>query len=236
MNRLAAYEDSDTQSADALVREYLPLVQRIALRLKAKLPPDIEVDDLLQVGLMGLLRAKESYDASQGASFSTYAGIRIKGAMLDEIRTNDWLPRSIQSQFRQVSEAIESLDAQLGRPAQDAEIADALSMSLEEYQQLAGRLSCARMTHIEDSEEASMAESKLANPFEEVGDEASRMALVDAIQKLPEKERLMMSLYYSEDLNLKEIGAVLGVSESRVSQIHGQALARLRSALRAWNG
>ncbi|MEM9397052.1 MAG: sigma-70 family RNA polymerase sigma factor, partial [Pseudomonadota bacterium] len=154
MNRLAAYEDSETRSADTLVREYLPLVQRIALRLKAKLPPDIEVDDLLQVGLMGLLRAKDSYDPAQGASFSTYAGIRIKGAMLDEIRANDWLPRSIQSQFRQVSEAIESLDAQLGRPAQDAEIAEALGTSLEEYQQLAGRLACARMTHIEDSEEA----------------------------------------------------------------------------------
>ncbi|MEM6545533.1 MAG: RNA polymerase sigma factor FliA [Pseudomonadota bacterium] len=236
MNRLAAYEDSETRSADTLVREYLPLVQRIALRLKAKLPPDIEVDDLLQVGLMGLLRAKDSYDPAQGASFSTYAGIRIKGAMLDEIRANDWLPRSIQSQFRQVSEAIESLDAQLGRPAQDAEIAEALGTSLEEYQQLAGRLACARMTHIEDSEEAAMAESEHANPFQEVGDEASRRALADAIQNLPEKERLMMSLYYSEDLNLKEIGAVLGVSESRVSQIHGQALARLRSALRAWNG
>ncbi|MEM6484871.1 MAG: RNA polymerase sigma factor FliA [Pseudomonadota bacterium] len=232
---IAAYEESNIPSADALVHEFLPLVQRIALRLKVKLPPDIELDDLLQVGLMGLLRARESYDPSQGASFSTYAGIRIKGAMLDEMRSNDWLPRSVQTQFRQVSEAIEELDKQLGRPAQDAEVAEAMGMSLHEYQSMAGKLACARMTHIEDSDEAAQAEANNeSNPLEALGDIASREALVEAIDRLPEKERLMMSLYYAEDLNLKEIGAILGVSESRVSQLHGQALARLRAGLKAW--
>jgi RNA polymerase sigma factor for flagellar operon FliA len=221
---------------DSLVREYLPLVKKIALRLAAKLPAEIELDDLLQVGLMGLLRARDSYDAAQGASFSTYAGIRIKGAMLDEIRAHDWLPRSVQRQLSQVASAIERVDARLGRPAQDAEIALELNMELPEYQRLAGELACARMTHVEDSIEAGSAEAQSANPSEQFGEIAFRDALVAAVDQLPERERLMMSLYYSDGLNLKEIGAVLGVSESRVSQLHGQALARLRAGLSDWRG
>ena len=232
--QFAADTDRPGASADALLREHLPLVQRIARRLKARLPDTIELDDLLQVGLMGLLRARESYDASQGASFATYAGIRIKGAMLDEIRAHDWLPRSVQSRFRQVAEAIERAEARLGRPAQDREIADELGLPLDDYQRLAAELACARMTPIEDSVEAAQAEADAANPYEQVGAAGSRAALAQAIERLPERERLMMSLYYTEDLNLREIGAVLGVSESRVSQLHGQALARLRNALTAW--
>ncbi len=234
MNRVAAYQSDDAASADALVREYLPLVKKIGLRLAAKLPAEIELDDLMQVGLMGLLRARDSYDAEQGASFATYAGIRIKGAMLDEIRTHDWLPRSVQVQLRRVSEAIARVDARLGRQSQDADIADELGMSLGEYQQLSGQLACARMTHIADSVEAEEAVDEEASPFDAVGRESFRAALGEAVKTLPEKEQLMMSLYYAEGLNLKEIGAVLGVSESRVSQLHGQALARLRATLSAW--
>ncbi|MDP5054075.1 MAG: RNA polymerase sigma factor FliA [Congregibacter sp.] len=236
MSRVSAYAETVASSADALVREYLPLVKKIGLRLAAKLPAEIELDDLMQVGLIGLLRARDSYDATQGASFSTYAGIRIKGAMLDEIRAHDWLPRSVQSQLRRVSEAIERADARLGRPAQDADIAAELDMPLDDYQELSGQLACARMTHIEDSIEAESAALEPTTPFDEVGDESFRQALAESVLQLPEKERLMMSLYYAESLNLKEIGAVLGVSESRVSQLHGQALARLRVTLAHWRG
>lgn len=236
MSRVSAYAEPVASSADTLVREYLPLVKKIGMRLAAKLPSEIELDDLMQVGLMGLLRARESYDATQGASFGTYASIRIKGAMLDEIRAHDWLPRSVQGQLRRVSEAIEKADARLGRPARDAEIAAELAMPTDDYQQLAGQLACARMTHLEDSTEAETAAVEASSPFEEVGKSGFREALADAVTHLPEKERLMMSLYYSDSLNLKEIGAVLGVSESRVSQLHGQALARLRVTLAQWRG
>ena len=234
MSRTPASADTQAASPDTLVREYLPLVKKIALRLAAKLPSEIELDDLTQVGLMGLLRASESYDGAQGASFQTYAGIRIKGAMLDEIRARDWLPRSVQGKLRQVAEALERADARLGRPARDAEVAAELGMQVDEYQQLAGQLACARMTHLEDSADSDTAAGSEWNPFEQVDDAGMREALMQAVNRLPEKQRLMMSLYYVEDLNLKEIGAVLGVSESRVSQIHGQALARLRTALNEW--
>lgn len=234
MNRVAAYASDSATHADALVREYLPLVKKIGLRLAAKLPAEIELDDLMQVGLIGLLKARDSYDAGQGASFATYAGIRIKGAMLDELRAHDWLPRSVQEQLRRVSAAIERVDARLGRPAHDAEIADELDMPVSDYQQLAGQLACARMTHIADSVEAEQAVDETAGPLDAVDRESFREALGDAVDTLPERERLMMSLYYAEGLNLKEIGAVLGVSESRVSQLHGQALARLRATLSAW--
>lgn len=236
MSRLAAYSGNEAESADALVREYLPLVKKIALRLAVKLPSEIELDDLMQVGLMGLLRARDSYDAAQGASFATYAGIRIKGAMLDELRGNDWLPRSVQEQFSRVAAAIERLDGRLGRPPRDTEIAEELGMALVDYQALAGRLACARMTPLDEADEPGNTAATVTadETFLQVGDAGFREALAGAVTRLPEKEQLMMSLYYSEGLNLKEIGAVLGVSESRVSQLHGQALARLRVALKAW--
>ena len=233
MSPLSAYRMEASTKTEAMVSEYLPLVKKIALRLAARLPAEIELDDLLQVGLIGLLRAQESYDASQGASFATYASIRIKGAILDELRTHDWLPRSIQQQMRKTSEAISRCDARLGRPAKDAEIAEELAMPLPEYHLLSGQLACARMVYMEDSDSEPV-DSAGVDPMELVGEGDFREALAQAVNELPEKEQIMMSLYYVEGLNLKEIGLVLEVSESRVSQIHGQALARLKSKMTDW--
>jgi len=232
MNEAAVYAQTQRESMDNVVTDYLPLVKKIGLHLVARLPHEVELDDLLQVGLIGLIQARESYDSSQGASFSTYAGIRIKGAMLDEVRRNDWVPRSVQQKMKQVSGAIRQVESKLGRPASDMEIADVMGVSLGEYHDIAHELACCRMTTLDDSDVEG--ESSETDPFSHVEDEGFKRALVGAIKSLPEKEQLMMSLYYSEELNLKEIGEVLGVSESRVSQIHGQALARVRTRLSEW--
>ncbi|MBM70488.1 MAG: RNA polymerase sigma factor FliA [Haliea sp.] len=233
MDRTAAYQHVAQTGVDGLVREYLPLVKQIALRLAARLPASVELDDLMQAGLIGLLQAREQHDPEQGASFATYAGIRIKGAMLDELRGSDWLPRSVQSNLSRVAQAINSVSLREGRPAREAEIAAELSLSLEDYQSLAGELACARMCQLDD-DVASSAGDEHGDPLRQVGEAGFHEALQQAVAQLPEKEQLMMSLYYGDGLNLKEIGLVLGVSESRVSQLHGQAVARLRITLEAW--
>jgi RNA polymerase sigma factor for flagellar operon FliA len=196
-----------------------------------KLPDFIELDDLMQAGLIGLLNACQSYDPQQGASFQTYASIRIRGGILDELRRNDWLPRSVQTQLGEVSRAIAKVEARQGKPPQDHEVAEEMGVSIEEYQQLTAKLSSARLVYLDagtDSEElpVSVAEPEAQNSEEELRD-----LLRSGIEKLPERERLMMSLYYVEELNIREIAAVLEVTEGRVSQLHGQALARLRSQL-----
>lgn len=232
MNEVSVYAQSQREYTDTLVEDYLPLVKKIGLHLVAKLPESVELDDLLQVGMIGLIQARDSFDASQGASFATYAGIRIKGAMLDEVRRNDWLPRSVQQKIKQVGDAISKAEARLGRPASSQEIADELNISLEEYQEIASELACCRMTSLEDFETESEVDG--VDPSERLEEDDFKQALVGAIKILPEKEQLMMSLYYGDELNLKEIGEVLGVSESRISQIHGQALARVRAHMSTW--
>lgn len=227
---LSEYEVNSRQSSDHLVNQHLPLVKRLASQLAVKLPSHIEIEDLIQVGLIGLLKAVDDYQSDSGAVFSTYATIRIRGAMLDELRGRDWLPRSVQRDFGRVAAAIEKVEQRLGRPASEKEIADELDMSLEDYRVLAGELACARISQLDEAELPPGDEE----PAEQVAEETRRAALADAITTLPEKEGLMLSLYYSEGLNLKEIGLVMGVSESRVSQIHGQAVARLKSKLSDW--
>lgn len=232
MNEAAVYAQTQRESMDNVVTDYLPLVKKIGLHLVARLPQGVELDDLLQVGLIGLIQARETYDPSRGASFATYAGIRIKGTMLDEVRRNDWVPRSVQQKMKQVAGAIKQVESKLGRPANDMEIAETLDITLAEYHDIANELVCCRMTSLEDPDVDEG--SSEAGPFSHIEDEGFKQALAGAIRSLPEKEQLMMSLYYSEELNLKEIGAVLGVSESRISQIHGQALARVRTRLSEW--
>jgi RNA polymerase sigma factor for flagellar operon FliA len=227
---IAEYATYSMQQGGDLVSLHLPLVKRIANHLAVKLPSHIEIDDLIQVGLIGLLKAKEDYQADSGATFSTYATIRIRGAMMDELRARDWLPRSVQKNLGKVAKAVQEAEQRLGRAPTDSEVAIELGISLGDYHELLGDVSLARLTPVEDVETV----AGDLEPDREVIESLRATALSDAIKELPEKEQLMMSLYYVDNLNLKEIGLVLEVSESRVSQIHGQAIARLKSRLKAW--
>lgn len=240
MNGVSMYTtQSIGLTQNELIQQHAGLVKRIAYHLIARLPHTVDVDDLIQAGMIGLLDAAQQYNASQGASFETYAGIRIRGAMLDEIRRNDWAPRSVHRKAREIAEVIHSLEQQNGRNAQDTEIAQALGISLEEYhQQLheAAGHQIFSLSDFSDNDESSAQpiSSIPAQPDEDVESTTFQQALAQAIDGLPERERLVMSLYYNEELNLKEIGEVLGVSESRISQIHSQTVIRLRAKLKDW--
>ncbi len=235
---------SKTPAKDAqyrLVEQYAPLVKRIAYHLLARLPASVQLDDLTQAGMIGLLEAAGKYDASKGASFETYAGIRIRGAMLDEVRKGDWAPRSVHRNTRLVSDAIRAVEARTGRDAKDHEVAAELKMSLEDYYAILGDTQGSRLFSFDElfqagegGDLAEDADSAHPEPFRDLEDERFQQALAEAIASLPEREKLVISLYYDEELNLKEIGQVLGVSESRVSQLHSQCAARLRARLGEW--
>ncbi|EOD80173.1 RNA polymerase sigma factor for flagellar operon [Grimontia indica] len=223
-----------------MFEQYSTLVKRIAHHLIARLPPNVQVEDLIQAGMIGLLEAQQNYDPSKGASFETYAGIRIRGAMLDDIRKGDWVPRSVHKNNRQISEVISQLEGELGRDPNDKEIAKRLGMSLDQYYQAQNDINAGRLIGIDDlgvSEDAFVTESHRDEnlPFEEVAGDSFKSHLANAIRGLPEREALVLSLYYDEELNLKEIGAIIGVSESRVCQIQNQAMQRLRTKLSAWS-
>ncbi|RUR56225.1 RNA polymerase sigma factor FliA [Vreelandella populi] len=217
-----------------LLTQYMPLVRRHALTLQVRLPASIELDDLVQAGTVGLLEALGRFDATQGASFATFASQRIRGAMLDELRTRDWLPRSVRRAARAVDDTVRRLEQQLGRPPEEGEIARELEMPLSEYQQLLNDTNSGQLLPFEElvadgGEPVSFDAGNL--PFDQLLDEQQRETLIAAIDALPEREKLLMALYYQEELNLKEVGAVLGVTESRVSQLHSQAISRLRARL-----
>jgi len=238
MNGLAAYAiERETTWSDDLVEQYAPLVKRIAYHLQGRLPEHILADDLIQAGMIGLLEAARNYRTGQGASFETYAGIRIRGAMLDEVRRTDWTPRSVHRKARELGQVMRAIEHREGREATEQEIIAALGISSEEYHQILLDSSSHRLLSLDDmatGHDESILE-RLADdgPGVEDGLQATelRSRLASAIDDLPERERLVMSLYYDEELNLKEIGAVLGVSESRVCQIHSRALLRLRTAM-----
>jgi len=218
-----------------LLDEYLPLVRRQALSLQVRLPASIELDDLIQAGTVGLLEAMGRFDASQGASFATFASQRIRGAMLDELRSRDWLPRSVRRNARAVDETVRRLEQRLGRAAEETEIATELGMELETYRQLLSDTNSGHLLPFEvllaEGVEPGIENAAADTPFNQLSDAQRRQRLVEGIEALPEREKLLMALYYQEELNLKEIGVVLGVTESRVCQLHSQAVSRLRARL-----
>ena len=232
------YNAAGQINKDQLIQRFAPLVKRIVYHLMSRLPSSVQVDDLVQNGMMGLLDAINRFEAGLGAQFETYAAQRIRGAMLDGLRENDWLPRTLRRDFRRIEEAIAKLEQHYGRPPSEQELASALDMSLTDYQKMLqdarGHQLVSFEDLVEDSEE-SFLERHLADhsaePSKLLEDEGLRRLLIDGIESLPEREKLMMALYYEQDLNLREIGEVMGVSESRVCQMHTQVVARLRSRL-----
>jgi RNA polymerase sigma factor for flagellar operon FliA len=232
------YNAAGQLNKDQLVERFTPLVKRIAYHLMARLPASVQVDDLVQNGMMGLLDAINRFEAGMGAQFETYAAQRVRGAMLDGLRENDWLPRSLRRDFRRIEAAIAKLEQENGRPPSEIELAAALGMALVEYQKMLQDARGHQLIYFDDMV-AEGDEDFLERHFSDDADEPSRLleekslqkTLVQGIEALPEREKLMMALYYEQDLNLREIGEVMGVTESRVCQLHSQAVARLRSRL-----
>jgi RNA polymerase sigma factor for flagellar operon FliA len=232
------YTATGISDKEHCLKEYAPLVKRIAHFMMLKLPNSVQVDDMIQAGMIGLLDAATRYDELRGAQFETYASQRIRGSMLDELRGADWLPRSMRSDMRRIESAISRVQQRLGRSPLESEIAKELDISLQDYQQLLQESRGAQLMYYEDfhnSDDEDFFErfetDGKANPLEVLKDERFREALIEAIGHLPERERLLMAMHYEQDMNLREIGEVLGVGESRVCQLHSQAVARLRSML-----
>jgi RNA polymerase sigma factor FliA len=236
VNELTAYEIVESLSDDELIKKYATLVKRIAHHLIGRLPNNIQVDDLIQAGMIGLLDAARNYDATKGASFTTYAGIRIRGMMLDEVRRNDWVPRSVYRNSRRITEAMREIENELGRDARDVEVAENLDVSISAYHQMLLDNNAGTLFGYEDLgvEEKGLVDGlavHLNEPHKELLEEDLKDVIADCIASIPEREQLVLSLYYDEELNLKEIGEILNVSESRVCQIHSQATLRLRGKL-----
>lgn len=232
--------EATDENLTAVVVRYAPLVKRIAHHLLLRMPASVQIDDLIQSGMIGLLEAAKKYDVTKGASFETYAGIRIRGSMLDEVRKGDWAPRSVHRKSRKVAEAIKAIEARTGKDAKDKEIAKELEIDLNAYYAILQDASGSRLFSFDDIMEGDdsaieLAAGELPGPCDGLQRDSFKSHLSNAIDGLPERERLVLALYYEEELNLKEIGEVIGVSESRVSQIHSQAAMRLRSRLSDWS-
>jgi len=237
MNGHAMYAEVQSYGDDNIVTRHAALVKRIAFHLINRLPASVQVDDLIQAGMLGLLEAASHFDSGHGASFETYAGIRIRGSMLDEIRKLDWTPRSVHRKYRAVSEAIRKIENDKGGDATDDEISREMGISVSEYHRILVDSNCARvcsMDEIEEQGDYHLPKSGDDTPFDQLSEDEYQQKLVDCIRKLPEKEQLVMSLYYDDELNFREIGQVLDVSESRVCQIHGQAMLRIQAKMSDW--
>ncbi|MED5529156.1 MAG: RNA polymerase sigma factor FliA [Pseudomonadota bacterium] len=233
-------KDVGSSNLEEVVDRYAPLVKRIAHHLLLRMPASVQIDDLIQSGMIGLLEAAKKYDVSKGASFETYAGIRIRGSMLDEVRKGDWAPRSVHRKSRKVAEAIKAIESRTGKDAKDPEIAKELNIDLNAYFAILQDASGSRLFSFDDVMEGDdsaieLAVGDLPGPCDGLQRDTFKANLANAISGLPDREKLVLALYYDEELNLKEIGEVIGVSESRVSQIHSQAAVRLKARLSDWN-
>ncbi len=237
------YTSTGTLRKPDSIKEYAPLVKRIAHHMMSKLPASVQLDDIIQAGLIGLMDAINRYEEEQGVKFETYATQRIRGAMLDELRSNDWLPRGVRRSQRKIETALRALEQKFGRSPKEREVAAEMGVTLEEYQTLLQEARGCQLLYIEDfndeDREGGFLERNTtrpeSDPLASLHDERFRKALVAAIEKLPEREKLLMSLYYEKDLNFREIAAVMGVTESRICQLHTQAVARLRTKMKDWS-
>jgi RNA polymerase sigma factor for flagellar operon FliA len=231
-------------SRDQLILEYSPLIKYIAQKIAARLPANIELDDLMSSGVIGLMDAIDKYDATRDNKFKTYAEFRIRGAILDELRAQDWVPRSVREKAKQLERCYTKIEQQKGRQATDEEVCEELGISQDEYHDMLNQVRSVSLLSFDDISSFSKTDKrtmhgygsengpKMPTPFNEVNSACVKKIVADAIRELPEKQRLVLSLYYYEDLNLKEIGRVLDVTESRVSQLHTQAILRLKAKLR----
>lgn len=230
-----------SQQKDKLILEYAPLIKFIAQKIAVRLPANIELDDLISSGVIGLMDAIEKYDSSRDNTFKTYAEFRIRGAILDELRAQDWVPRSVRDKAKLLDRTMIRLETDLGRIPVEEEVAVALNMSMDEFHGLVNQVRPVSLLSIDEAATFSNVDKKsilnllegckFSNPFNQLNLKAVKEVVTRAIEELPEKQRLVLSLYYYEDLNLKEIGQVLRVTESRVSQLHAQAVSRLRGKL-----
>lgn len=233
------YTTAGTLDKEQFVVDFAPLVKRIAHHMMAKLPASVQVDDLIQAGMIGLLDAIDRYEGSHGWQFESYASQRIRGAILDQLREADWLPRSLRKKMRQVEAAVNTLEQRLGRAPGEQDLAKELNISIEEYHEILQDGRGGQLIYYEDfqtnDEEPFLdrfCSDTQSNPLEALLDESLRETLIKAITDLPPREKMVMGMHYEQEMNLREIGEVLGVSESRVCQLHTQAVARLRSRLR----
>lgn len=232
----------DPAVKDEIIVEYAPLIKYIAQKIASRLPANVELDDLISCGVIGLMDAIEKFDPSRDNKFKTYAEFRIRGAILDELRAQDWVPRSVREKAKLVERTFAKLEGELGRVATDDEMCKELNMSQDEYHELLNKAKSVSLLNIDDSASFSRGDKKLmmgllehrrsSNPYAAVNYRRAQERIKDGIKALPEKQRLVLSLYYFEDLNLKEIGQVLDVTESRVSQLHTQAILKLRGRLK----
>lgn len=229
----------DAPNYDEMMTQYAPLVKRVAYHMMGRLPSSIHLEDMVQAGMIGLFEVLKGYDMSRGASFETYARIRIQGAMIDEVRRGDWTPRSVYKKSRQLSEAIREVEREKGRDAKDSEIAATLEMDMEEYYSLVQDAAGCQLLSYEDITTGENTRDEAATgeyhePYQQLQEDDFKQGLVNKIASLPERERMVMSLYYDEEFNLREIGEILGVTEGRVCQIHSQALLRLKARMADW--